>query len=255
MLHEGERIAWGEVGSGPPILLLHSLGGGGAMWDEVVAFLAPAFRCITLDAPGHGRSDLGPEAFSISRYAGAALAVLDAAGVERATAVGCSMGGHAAQHLALQHPDRVSRLVLANTSAGGTPPAVAATRLAATRADHAAKGDAEFALAYVRSRLRPDAAPGLADRYAGWVVPTLPRAYFEALADITRQDFRERLPALRTPTLVVGGTADTSTPPETARMLAGLIPGARLAVLDGAGHFAPLDSAQALAGLLRDVLA
>lgn len=255
MLHQGERIAWDEFGSGPSILLLHSLGGCGAMWDEVVTLLAPDYRCITLDAPGHGMSPLGSEAFSVTRYAGAALAVLDAAGVTQTMVVGCSMGGHAAQRLALDHPARVLRLVLANTSAGGTDAAVAASRLAATSADHAAKGDQGFALAYVRSRLRPDAAPGLAERYAGWVVPTLPRAYLEALADITRQDFRERLPALAKPTLVVTGTADVSTPPDTAGILAGLIPGARLAVLDGAGHFAPLDSAPAVAALLREFLA
>src|SRR4051795_13001529 len=114
-----------STGSGPAVLLIMGLGLPGAAWWRTVPVLARSARVITFDNRGSGRSDSPSGPYSIADMAADAVAVLDAAGVERAHVYGTSMGGMIAQELVLGHPDRVHALVLSATSPGGaaaTPP-------------------------------------------------------------------------------------------------------------------------------------
>ena len=115
----GVRIAWERHGEGPPLLLIHGLGYARWGWEPVLPELAERFDVILFDNRGIGESDAPPGPYTVAEMAGDAVRVLDEAGVERAHVVGTSLGGMIAQELALSHPERVDRLVLACTTPGG----------------------------------------------------------------------------------------------------------------------------------------
>jgi pimeloyl-ACP methyl ester carboxylesterase len=109
-------IAFRSSGNGPPVLFLHGLGGTRTAWDPQLEALADEFRCIAWDMPGYGESD-PIEPLTWDTIADAVIRLIDALEIERAHVVGLSFGGQQALHLALRHPDRIDRLVLADTSA------------------------------------------------------------------------------------------------------------------------------------------
>jgi 3-oxoadipate enol-lactonase len=117
---DGTRIAWAERGAGSPLLLMHGLGYASWGWGPVLEPLTEHFCVLTFDNRGIGGSDRPPGPYTARMLAEDGIAVLDAAGVERAHVVGTSLGGMAAQELALGWPERVERLVLACTTPGGT---------------------------------------------------------------------------------------------------------------------------------------
>ncbi len=110
------RLHWREDGAGPPLLLLNSVGCDQTLWDAAMAYFK-GFRVLRMDMRGHGESDSPPGDYTLGQIAADALAVLDAAGVDRAAVCGLSLGGMAAMTLALNAPSRVSALILACTSA------------------------------------------------------------------------------------------------------------------------------------------
>ncbi len=112
---EAQGIYWEERGTGSPLLLSSGLGGSAAYWAPNVAALAARHRVLSYDHRGTGRSERKVEGMlTVERMAEDMLAVLDAAGVERATVIGHAAGGLAALALALRAPDRVDRLVVVN---------------------------------------------------------------------------------------------------------------------------------------------
>ena len=113
------KIAWERHGAGPPLLLIHGLGYARWGWEPVVEPLARSFDVILFDNRGIGESDAPAGPYTAAQMAGDALQVLDEAGVERAHVLGTSLGGMVAQELALAHPERVDKLVLACTTPGG----------------------------------------------------------------------------------------------------------------------------------------
>ena len=102
---------------GEALLLSNSLGTDAGLWTPQLPELSRAFRVVRYDTRGHGRSQAPPGPYTLDRLGRDALAVLDAAGVERAHACGISLGGLTAMWLALQAPRRVARIALANTDA------------------------------------------------------------------------------------------------------------------------------------------
>src|SRR5829696_7657480 len=120
-----------------PVLLVMGLGMAATGWWRTVPVLSERFRVLSFDNRGAGRSDKPPGPYTVAQLADDAVAVLDAAGVGRAHVYGVSLGGMIAQEIALRHPARVDRLVLAATTAGGRAAAQAhdaADRLAALSA-------------------------------------------------------------------------------------------------------------------------
>jgi 3-oxoadipate enol-lactonase len=229
---------------GQPVLLLHGIGGGRALWAGSLRSLAAAgFDTIAVDLPGYGGSQ-GMAPGGIAAMAEAVRATLDALDIERAALVGHSMGGMVAQELAATAPGRVSALVLACTSSAF------------------GKADGEWQARFVAERLAPlDAGlgmPGLAAKLVpGMVGPlalaagielarrtmaAVPEAtYRQVLAAIVPFDRRASLPAIGVPTLCLAGTLDRTAPPSVLRGMAERIPGARFAEIDGAGHIANVE--------------
>src|SRR6266498_1920452 len=113
------QLYWADSGRGEPLLLVQGLGYPSDMWYRWLPDLTQRYRVLRFDNRGVGRTGVPPGPYTIEQMADDALAVLDAAGVERAHVVGASLGGMVAQELALAAPDRVDRLVLACTTPGG----------------------------------------------------------------------------------------------------------------------------------------
>lgn len=204
----GIELYYEDHGSGPPLLLVPGLGADTRLFSGVTAALAASCRVIAFDPRGGGRSDAPPGPYSIEQMADDAAGLLDALQIERATVVGYSMGGRVALSLALDHPARVDKLVLAATSAR-TPP----TRVLSRR---------WWALE-VLSRLP---VPG--DHQPRWAWKSQRRA--SASFDATR-----RLGEIHVPTLIIHGQRDHMTSLALAREMNRAIEGSRLVVVDG-GH-------------------
>lgn len=240
--HLDGPIAWRQAGpaDAPSVVFLHGLGGTRLAWEPQLEGLSDRFRCIAWDLPGYGGS--APiEPLTFWAAADAVARLLDVLGVERADLVGLSMGGQIAQYVALAHPGRVRRLVLADTSyrfgADGTDPeAWKRLRLDAL--------DAGLTPADIAPRVLDSiAAPGFGGRERSRLVAAFAliesdglRAAVEMLPS---HDTSARLGEITAPTLVLVGEHDTETPHEYAEYLAEHIPGARLAVIPGAGHLPP----------------
>ena len=108
-------IYYETEGSGPTVLFAHGGGGNAASWWQQVPVFSKTFNVITFDHRGFGRSRCTPEHFHPSHFESDAIAVLDAGGVSKAHVVCQSMGGWTGVRLAALHPERVAKLVLANT--------------------------------------------------------------------------------------------------------------------------------------------
>ena len=249
-------LAWRERGTGEAVLLLHGLGGSRTSWEPQLSGLGSAFRCIAWDMPGYGAS--APlEPLTFAKIADAAARLLDAAGVERAHLVGESFGGMHALHTALRHPDRVSRMVLANTSGafgidGTDPDAWRAARLAPL---DAGLTSADIAQQVLTSVAGPDlSADLLAMRVAAF--GRIPAAGLRAAVGcLPSHNVLDRLAEIEAPSLVIAGELDAETPVSYSRILADGLRNAELAILDGVGHLAVTEAPKAVNQLVQGFLA
>lgn len=244
----GVRIAYERRGAGPPVLLLHGLGYGRWGWEPIADRLAERCTVLLVDNRGIGDSDAPPGPYSAVDLAGDAVAVLDAAGVERAAVVGISLGGMAAQELALGWPDRVASLVLVATTPGGprSHPLPEAT------ARMLAGGDGADQRALVRGALAPDAPAEVVDRIVALrelAAQSRDSWRAQAAAALTFDAF-DRLAAIAAPTLVVHGDADAVVDRRNAALLGERIRGACVVLVPGAGHLVPWDRPEALTELV-----
>ena len=219
--------------SAPALLLLHSLGTDGRVWEPQAAALADRFRVIRPDLRGHGLSVATPGPGSIARLAQDALAVLDALGVGQAHVGGLSIGGMVAQQLAAAAPGRVASLVLCDTALAIPPPAFWRERAAIVRA----RGTAAIADAVVGRWVTPASLGAAAtEGLRMMLLRTDPEGYAAAAEAIAAADLAEATSRLRLPALVIVGAEDLATPPDSAAALAAAIPGARLVSIAGAAH-------------------
>ena len=248
-------LAWRERGRGAPVVFLHGLGGSRTSWEPQLAGLSAGFRCIAWDMPGYGASaPIQPLTFA--GIADAVARLLDKAGVDRAHLVGESFGGMHALHAALRYPDRISRLVLANTS-----PAFGAdgTDADAWRRPRLAPLDAGLTPADIAADvLTSIAGPGLgadmlAMRVAGFA--RVPAAGLRAAIEcLPSHDVRDLLGDITAPALVIAGELDAETPVAYSRVLFRGLPDAELVVLDGVGHLAVSEVPRTFNRLVRDFL-
>jgi pimeloyl-ACP methyl ester carboxylesterase len=258
-------IAWRAEGpletsaAGEPVLLIMGLGASSRLWYRLLPWITRRYRAILLDNRGTGDSAPVRSRLTMRDLADDALSVLDAAGEQSAHVVGVSMGGMIAQHLALDHPERVRSLVLGCTTAGGqsgSPPlrllATAALRpLLGTRLTFPLIAPALYARATLEERpdrVREDLERRMADG-------TSPITTYAQMGAIAGHDTRTRLGALaEVPTLVLHGLEDVLVPPKRGRDLAELIPGARLVLIPGCGHILGTDAEEETAGAILEHL-
>ena len=247
-----------ESGSGPVLLLGHSLTFDGSMWDAQREALSDRARVIAVDLRGHGGTEWpDPEDVTLDALADDLARLCDALSIARVTYAGLSLGGMVGMRFARRHPDRVSALGLFNTSAEPEPQRPIFHQF--NEASRGQKGNAQtagFVLAMQFSRGFLDANPETEATYLSKIVdpPDPDGLYHVAKAVIWRQDIRESLDALDVPTLVVTSEGDTAIAPVHGRRLAEAIPGARLVTLEGCGHMTAVERPERVSALLAELL-
>lgn len=242
---------------GAPVLLLHGIGAGAEMFAPQLTGLAASHDVIGWNLPGYGGTGLaGPMSFET--LSAALLALFDELGLAQAVIVGHSIGGMVAQDFAVRHPQRVRALVLsATTSAFGSRDGsfqkkFVADRLAPLDAGRTmAELAAEFVPGLVGSAADPDAVPAAIAAMSRVPDDTF-RAAIRCLATF---DGRADLLRICVPTLLIAGEEDRNAPAPTMCKMAERIAGARLVVLPGIGHLAPLECPDVFTDHLRGFLA
>lgn len=227
---------------GRPVLLLHPLALSGAVWDPVAEYLGTTHRVLALDARGHGESTWDGAEFTVDDMAADAAAVIEDFGAGPADVIGLSMGGSTALSLAVNRPDLVHRLVLADATAWYGPDSVAEW---AQRADRAQHTDRRAQLDFQRDRWFADTFreqhPDEVERVCEIFAATDSKAHAAACRALGGLDARDRLGDVEAGTLVLVGAEDYATPPAMSEELAAGIKGARLRVLDHARHLSLLE--------------
>ena len=261
--HEPIRVPVGDVelavemrGEGVPVLFVHGFPFDRTMWRHQLATLSRVRR-IAPDLRGVGGSGTPPTAdgYSLARYADDLVAVLDALGVRQAVLCGLSMGGYVIFELLRRHPGRVKAMILADTKPQADSAEAKRGREELTQVAQREGQDAVIErllprlLAPVTQATQPEVAGQVREMARRWSIPGIVGAV-RAMRD--RSDSTETLRQLRLPTLVLAGSEDQIAPPEVARAMAALVPGAQLYVVPAAGHLAPLEQPLATTRLLAD---
>lgn len=220
-----------------PILFLHGVGSDKEVWAPQLAHYALGRRAVALSYPGYGESQF-IEGATRDDFAAAVVAVMDSLSIDRAHICGLSLGGVIAIALHALSPSRCASLIIADSFAvhpdgqGIFDRSEAASRTIGMRA------------------LAEGRAGALLGRSAGIdvhraIIETMsridPAAYVIGARAVWLADQRDRAAAINVPTLVLVGDEDSITPPALSEELASLIPGARLEVIEGAGHLANLE--------------
>lgn len=252
---DGRRIAYGDEGSGPAVVLLHGLLMDRSLWDPQVDALRDAFRVITVEAPGHGESDPAAAGYGFDEYAADVWALLDSIGVERAVFGGQSMGGWTALRCALSRPDATRGLILVDTSAGPEDPEKVAQYeafLQVALTDGVSEDLAGILMILLFSE--PFAGTPAADPWRKKMVTAEPARFAGmARAVFDRPGIEDRVSALAVPSIVIHGVEDVSIPMERAEELAAAL-GAPLSRIDGAGHASSHEKPSEVNPLLHEFL-
>jgi aminoacrylate hydrolase len=235
-------IYYEEAGKGPALMLVPGLSGLGSFWAHQVREFSRDFRVIIHDHRGTGKSTHSRIRYSVEQMAGDVLRLMDKLGIAAAHLVGHSTGGAIGQVIAQDHPERLQSLVLSATWAGRDP---FFRRLFESRKEVLVNLGVE---AYLRASALFLAPPwwvsandaAIAESHLQAIKAAAPVEVMASRIDaIVAFDRRARLGEIRTPTLVIVAADDTVTPRFYSDELAERIPGAKLVVLDGGGHFVP----------------
>ena len=263
--HQPIRVPAGDVelavdvrGEGLPVLFVHGFPFDRTVWRHQLATLSRVRR-IAADFRGVGDSGAPPGAdgYSLARYADDLVAVLDAVGVRQAVLCGVSMGGYVIFELLRRHPERVKALILADTKPEPDSAEAKRGREELTQVAQREGQDAVIErllpqlLAAATQATQPEVAGQVRKMAHRWSVPGLVGA-LRTLRD--RPDSTDTLRGVRVPTLVLVGSEDQIAPPDTARAMAQLIPGAQCHVVPAAGHIAPLEQPLATSRVVADFL-
>jgi 3-oxoadipate enol-lactonase len=243
-------------GSGAPLLLIQGMAGHHRIWGEAfLTRMAADFDVVAYDHRGIGESTDVAGPFTITELADDATALLDTLGWADAHVMGVSLGGMVAQELAIGRPARIRSLVLGCSYAGGAGASLAAPGpMRMIEAMNSGAIDVAIRTAY-----EVNLAPGFrADetRYEPFKTASLgvrvpvPTVLRQAQAAYVH-DTSARLAQISAPTLVVHGSADEMLLADNSAHIARLIPGARLATLDGVGHLFWWERPDATADLVR----
>jgi len=229
-------------GEGPPVVLIHGFGAALDWWDAITPELARNHKVIRLDLIGHGGTEAPGSGYAIERQAALVKAVLDQISISRTVVIGHSMGGEVATAFTVANPESVERLVLIDSPPKPETVFTLGTRLALKPLI----GQGLWRLrndTVLRQALTQGFAPGfpVPEKFVAdlWQLTytVFHKAHDDSIAYVTEEGSPRRLAALDPvpPLLVIFGTKDALISPESATLFE-TVPGARLVMIDGAGH-------------------
>ena len=247
----GFRIHTQIRGEGEPLLMYSPIWSQAEVWAPLLPYLT-GFRTIAFDPPGIGRSPMPGLPMTMQALASVGAALLDELGIESAHVLGASFGGAVAQHMAISHPGRVRRLVLASTTFGGF--AIPGRPAALWHIIHPGSYRdqmEEIAGDTFGGRLRT--APELVRAMPICGARNIPAALYD-MAPLLGWTSLPWLWAIRQPTLVICGDDAPIAPPVNHRIMAALIPRAQLHIIEGGGHLMLMDSPARVAPIITSFL-
>lgn len=233
-----------HAGAGELVVFMHGVGGNRTNWRDQLPVFAEHFHTVAWDARGYGQSDDYEGPLDFSDFSRDLARVLDHFGAARAHVAGLSMGGRIAMDFAIAYPGRLLSLTLIDTSPG----------FAGMSEDDKAEfvrlrkepllGDKEprdIAETVARSLIGPKAPPEAFQRLVESMSAVHKESYIKAVEATVRTEPHVRLGEIAVPTHVIVGSEDSLTPPAVAREIAEQIPGARLTVIEDAGHLVNIE--------------
>jgi pimeloyl-ACP methyl ester carboxylesterase len=266
----GDRVAYREAGTGDALLLIHGMAGSSATWRGVLPLLSKRYRVVAPDLLGHGESAKPRGDYSLGAFAAWLRDLLDELGINRATVVGQSLGGGVAMQFTYQHRQYCDRLVL--ISSGGLGPDLSVIlRLASMPG-------AELVLPVIA----PRPLVRIGNRLGSWLTSAgmhspqageMWNAYSSMSDGQTRQAFLRTLRSVvdhrgqavsatnklhlssGLPTLLIWGDQDRIIPVSHGYATHAAVPGSRLEVLPGVGHFPHVESPTAVVQIIDDFIA
>ena len=232
----GRRLVWR-----PWVVLISGVGHDRNSWEPLLPALRRTARVVLVDNHGVGQSAPLRSRITVGDLAEDIVAVLDDAGIRSVHVVGVSLGGMIAQELAIEHPERVDRLVLASTTPGwteGYPFPLGNALVLWRRILQPSRVARRSGISYALSPTTREGRPDLLERLTqDEVIPEAhPRSHLLQAAAGTRYSNRRRDRSITAPTLVLHGTDDNVVDPRNAEVLARNIPDARLQWVPDAGH-------------------
>jgi len=219
--------------SAPVLVLSNSLGTTMDMWQPQLAELSSHFQVLRYDTRGHGQSSVPQGPYSVAQLGEDVIGLLDHLNLDRVHFCGLSMGGITGMWLALNHADRIHKLVLSNTAAYIGPPENWTNRAATVQKD----GMASIADSVVARWLTPDYAQAHAEQVEvlkAMLASTPADGYAANCIAVRDNDLRQEVGGIRAPTLVISGTGDMPTPPSDGKFLHSQIEGSEYLELDAA---------------------
>lgn len=247
----GETLTYRREGSGPALVLVHSLGTCSALWDNEIAHWSKNFDVIAFDARGHGGSTNrgGVSMRTIARDLNASLRLL---GVRRAHFVGISMGGLICSRLHALDKSLFETLTISGSlvsAEGGED------RVRALEARITAAGLDAYGRQYAEETLLPSTPKVHHDALAQWIGAMTLDSYLQTVRSIFTEDVEGCMREMGMPVRVLVGSKDNRTPPPMAERIARTIPGATLHIIDDAAHLANLDAPERFRAAVEPSLA
>ncbi len=266
----GHKVRYRRAGSGEVVLLIHGLAGSSRTWEKVMPTMAERYDVIAPDLLGHGESAKPMGDYSLGAMASGVRDLLAVLGVQRATIVGQSFGGGVAMQLAYQHPELCDRLVLVDSGGLGREVSWLLRMLTLPGAEQlmallfprfvADRGDDLGRFLHQRG-LRAPLLTELWRAYSSLAGTENRKAFVRTMRGVIEPGGQtvsalDRLYlASHLPTLIVWGDADNIIPVAHAHHAHEAIPGSRLEILEGVGHYPHAEEPERFLEVLFDFLA
>jgi 3-oxoadipate enol-lactonase len=228
---------------GPTLMLSNSLGCTLQMWEPQMAALTKQFRVVRYDRRGHGKSSVPPGPYSMQRFGKDVLAILDGLNIAKTHWCGLSMGGMVGQWLGANAPERFDRIILSNTACYYPDPTNWLNRIKAVKEGGITAVADTVIASWLTGGFR-EREPQASARMKAMLTASPVVGYLACCEALSTLDQRVLLPKIKSPTLVIAGRHDSSTPVAAGELIRSQIPGAGMTILDAA-HISNVEQPQA----------
>lgn len=239
------RIAIDRMGEGPPLVMLHGIGGNRTNWGDQLPVFADRFTTVAWDARGYGLSDDYEGDLDFKDFSRDLLRVLNHLGARKAHLLGLSMGGRIIQDFYEMWPERVASLTLCDTRSGDfhqTPESRAEFVRLRKQPLVEGKTPAEMAPAVAETLIGPTSSRESFQRLVDSMAALHVESYIKAIEASGLQPQTLDISKIAVPTLIVCGEYDRLTPPEVSREMRRSIPGSELCIIEDAGHLSNIEN-------------
>jgi len=251
-----------DRGNGPVLLFGHSYLWDCAMWEQQIAKFSEQYRCIVPDLWGHGRSSPSNKTHSIASLADDHWALMQALNIKGFSVIGLSVGGMWATQLALDHPDKVEKLVIMDSFVGAEPPDTLQSYLQILETVEQANVMPEplikqllpTFLSHITLEHQPAIAAAFAKSLEALPSENIPTIVALGRGIFNREDIMALLPNLHMPTLILVGEFDKPRPPHEAKQMAEFITSSQCKIVANAGHISALEQPKEVNKLISDFL-